>query len=69
MTDLCKIVDWVKTNGDEKVLSRMKMFALSDLMKDGIKLEAVVATTACSPECLASVRKAAETVTKQKCPF
>lgn len=69
MTELFKIIDWVKKNGDEKAIARLKVFALADLMSENIKLEALTATSTCSPACLASVRKAAEAVTKQKCPF
>lgn len=68
MSKLNDLVTWAKENGDERVLARMKVFALGALLTEKIVLEDVDGSTACSDECFNKVKEAAEKVTKMTCP-
>lgn len=69
MASLHDVVRWADQNGDERVLERIRIFSLSHLLKEGIRLEQVTPSTTCSPECLAAVVKAAEAVVGKPSPY
>jgi hypothetical protein len=65
---LYDILEWAKSNGEVKVIDRIRVMVLPITMKEKIMLTNVTKTTACSNECLDAVRKAATQVVGKACP-
>lgn len=68
-SELHKIIDWVKKNGEVKAIDRLRVMVLPFTMADGLQLAAVTPNSSCSPKTLAAVRQAAGTVVGSACPF
>jgi hypothetical protein len=67
-SDLYQVIDWAKTNGEVKVLDRIKLKTLSKLVQERVTLDQVTPATTCSPELVAAVRAAASDVVGKPCP-
>jgi hypothetical protein len=65
---LYDIIEWSKANGEVKVIERIQMRILSNLINENIRLKEVTPSTVCSSELLAKVRAAASEVIGKACP-
>ncbi len=66
---LYDVLNWAKTNGEVKVVERIRLRVIGWTMREGISLANVHPDTKCSGECLDAVRRAASEVVGKPCPL
>ena len=69
ISTLKKIITWLKSKGDEKIVERLQIRSLTICMKEQIDFFNLEEAKGLSDEGLAHVKKRAESLVKEKCPL